>query len=253
MKLLLVLLFAKILGFGLTVSSGGSGGVFAPALFVGAMLGGVMASFAHLPAAAFVVIGMVAVFGAAAHVPVAALIMVTEMTGGYQLLPGAAFAVLLSYLVQTRLSAPFKYHSLYEAQVLSRAQSPARYVENVESALKILGTRKLPASTPLGHLDLVNVLDSGVGVEIPGRKELNIGVVGQRSSLVGKTVRDCMEITGKDSLEIVAVLRGTEVALPTPGSVLQEGDRILVLGSAKARAKLFASLTSESPPLAKVT
>ena len=241
LKLLLLLLFAKILGFALTVSSGGSGGVFAPTLFVGAMLGGALASVAHLPAAPFVVIGMVAVFGAAAHVPMAALVMVTEMTGGYQILPGAAFAVLLSYLVQSRLSAPLKYHSLYEAQVFSRLQSPARYVESVESALKILGTRKVVGSQ-LGHLDLVNVLDSGVGVQIPGRKELNIGVVGAASDLIGRSIQETSDITGKGALEIVAILRGSEVALPTPNTALREGDRILVLGSAKAREKLFSHL-----------
>ena len=126
LDLLLVLIFLKIIAFALTVSSGGSGGVFAPTLFVGAMLGGVISSTFHLPAAPFVVVGMVAVFGAAARVPIAALVMVTEMTGGYQLLPAAAFAVLLSYLIQTRLSAGLKYVSLYEAQVLGRAQSPVR-------------------------------------------------------------------------------------------------------------------------------
>ncbi len=135
LKLLLILIFLKIIAFAFTVSSGGSGGVFAPTLFVGAMLGGFLASLFHLPAAMFVVVGMAATFGAAARVPIASLMMVTEMTGGYQLLPPAAFAVLLSYIIQTQLSASLKYNSLYEAQVLGRAQSPSRYVENVELAL----------------------------------------------------------------------------------------------------------------------
>jgi CIC family chloride channel protein len=46
-KLLLILVFAKIAGLALTVSSGGSGGVFAPTLFVGAMLGGFLSSLFH--------------------------------------------------------------------------------------------------------------------------------------------------------------------------------------------------------------
>ena len=72
--------------------------------------------------------------------------MVTEMTGGYQLLPAAAFAVLLSYLVQTQLSAHLKYFSLYEAQVLGMGSIPACYLENVELALKLLGKSKIPRS-----------------------------------------------------------------------------------------------------------
>jgi CIC family chloride channel protein len=113
----------------LTISSGGSGGVFAPSLYVGAILGGALAHLCHQPPAAFVIVGMAAVFAGAARVPIAALLMVTELTGGYALLVPAALAVLLSYLVQGSLSARLKYRSLYEAQVQSRADSPAHHVE----------------------------------------------------------------------------------------------------------------------------
>jgi chloride channel protein, CIC family len=118
--LLIVLVFAKIAALALTVSSGGSGGVFAPTLFVGAMLGGFCSRVSHLPSEILVVLGMAATFGAAARVPIASLLMVTEMTGAYRFLPSAAFTVLVSYLVQTRLTASFKYKSLYEAQVPGR-------------------------------------------------------------------------------------------------------------------------------------
>ncbi|MEJ2236657.1 MAG: chloride channel protein [Syntrophobacterales bacterium] len=100
--LLLVLIFAKLLAFSLTVSSGGSGGVFAPSLYVGAMLGGLLAQLFHQPSAAFVIVGMAAVFAGAARVPLASMLMVTEMTGGYHLLPPAALAVILSPVVQIR-------------------------------------------------------------------------------------------------------------------------------------------------------
>lgn len=132
--LLIVLVFAKIAALALTVSSGGSGGVFAPTLFVGAMLGGFCASLFHLPSDLFAVLGMAATFGAAAHVPIASLLMVTEMTGAYHFLPLAAFTVLLSYLVQTRLTASFKYKSLYEAQVPGLAARKAAEKNSQESS-----------------------------------------------------------------------------------------------------------------------
>jgi len=237
-KLLLALLFLKILAFALTVSSGGSGGVFAPTLYVGAMLGSLLASVVHLPSGAFAVVGMLAVFGAAARVPIASLVMVTEMTGGYQLLPAAAFAVLLSYLVQTRLSANLKYQSLYEAQVPGRAQSPARYVENVELALRLLGTRALPRTAKVGHLDLVTLLDSGVPIEIRGRKRLDVGVLRPESSLVGKTIQDCYKTAGEGTLEIIGIVREGDIVLPTPGTVLQEHDRLMIIGSRQAEARI---------------
>jgi CIC family chloride channel protein len=255
LKLLLILIFLKIIAFAFTVSSGGSGGVFAPTLFVGAMLGGFLASLFHLPAAMFVVVGMAATFGAAARVPIAALMMVTEMTGGYQLLPPAAFAVLLSYILQTQLAAHLKYNSLYEAQVFGRAQSPSRYVENVELALRLLGTRQIPRAAKVGHLDLVALLDSGIAIQMPGRKELNVGIVHPESALIGKTVQSCYEAASGDRLEIIAILREGEVVLPQPGSVLQANDRLLIIGSSKARSRIAEHLapvdTNKSQPPTK--
>jgi chloride channel protein, CIC family len=113
-ELLFVLLFAKMLAFALTVSSGGSGGIFAPCLFVGAMLGGLLGKAFGQPSAPFVIVGIVAVFGAAARVPFATLLMVAEMTGGYQLLAPAATALILSCGIQETLSQRLKYKSLYE-------------------------------------------------------------------------------------------------------------------------------------------
>jgi CIC family chloride channel protein len=131
LSLMLTLMFAKILAMSFTVSSGGSGGVFAPSLFVGGMLGGVLAKVLGQPSAAFVIVGMAAVFSGAGRVPIATLFMVTEMTGGYHLLAPAALVVTLSYLVQVTLSAPFKYHTLYEAQVPRRRERDVDLLESV--------------------------------------------------------------------------------------------------------------------------
>lgn len=237
--LLILLLFAKIVAFALTVSSGGSGGVFAPTLFVGAMLGGLCSSFSHLPSDMFVVLGMAATFGAAARVPIASLVMVTEMTGGYHLLPPAAFAVLLSYLIQTRLTTNLKYSSLYEAQVPGRAQSPARYEENVRLGLALLGTSPLPRAAKVGHLDLVALLDSGIPLWLPGKRKLNIGVLRTQSALVGQTIQSCYKTASNGALEIIAILRAGEIVLPTPDATLQENDRVLVIASPEAEAAII--------------
>lgn len=131
LQLLLVLMFAKLIAMAFTVASGGSGGVFAPSLFVGAMLGGVLAELFNETPAAFVIVGMAAVFSGAGRVPIATLFMVTEMTGGYHLLAPAALVVALSYLVQVTLSAPLKYKSLYEAQVPNRNRRDVDLLEGI--------------------------------------------------------------------------------------------------------------------------
>jgi CIC family chloride channel protein len=245
--LLAALLVAKIAAFALTVSSGGSGGVFAPTLFVGAMLGGILSALVRLPTAAFVVVGMAAMFGAAARVPIASLVMVTEMTGGYQLLPAAAFAVLLSYLVQTQLSGSLKYCSLYEGQVLGRSQSPARYAENVQLALDILGTNRVPKAAKVGHLNLVSLLDSGIPVNLPGRRQLHLGVLSTQSAFAGGTIESLYQTVGKADWEIVAILRAGNVVLAQPHTVLRADDRLLVVASTEAEARVAEHLVRGEP------
>jgi len=77
--------------------------------------------------------------------------MVAEMTGGYQLLVPAGLAVMLSFLIQIKLSSFFKYGSLYEAQVAARADSPAHRAENVRLALRLLDEGKIccPRKLPI--------------------------------------------------------------------------------------------------------
>ncbi len=127
--LMLILIWAKIMALSLTVGSGGSGGVFAPSLFVGAMVGGVVAHLFHQSPHAYVVVGMCALFGAAARVPLASLFMVIEMTGAFPLLGASALSVTISYTVQRFLAGNFRYQSLYEGQVPTKFESPAHYGE----------------------------------------------------------------------------------------------------------------------------
>jgi CIC family chloride channel protein len=227
--ILLVLIFAKLLAFSLTVSSGGSGGVFAPSLYVGAMLGGLLAQLFHQPSAAFVVVGMAAVFAGAARVPVASMLMVTEMTGGYHLLPPAALAVILSYLIQVSLSSQLKYRSLYEAQVPGRADSPAHHAEHLEAAIHLLNNRRVSVPDTVSHLDLRDLLASGISLDLPDGKRLALGKLKKKSPYVGKSVQENFPVAEQEDFEVVAVFRQGHTLLPHSGLVLKSDDRLLVL------------------------
>ncbi len=124
-RLMAVLVFAKIAVTSFTISSGGSGGVFAPSLFIGSMLGGAFGNacqrfFPHIVTqpSAFVLVGMGGFFAGVAKVPIAALIMVMEMTGGYSLIVPMMIVTPLAYLLLGNTS-------LYEKQVATRIDSPA--------------------------------------------------------------------------------------------------------------------------------
>ncbi len=100
---LLLLLAGKILATSLTIAIGGSGGVFAPSLFMGAMLGsaygrGVHALWPTLTAhgGAYGLVGMGAVFAASARAPITAVIIVFELTGDYRIILPLMFAIVLA-------------------------------------------------------------------------------------------------------------------------------------------------------------
>ncbi|HDT15094.1 MAG TPA: chloride channel protein, partial [Firmicutes bacterium] len=127
LKLMLALIIGKILATSLTIGSGGSGGVFAPSLFIGAMLGGSIGGVMQqiFPAewisssSVFVVVGMGGFFAGVARVPLSSLFMVSEMTRGYELLVPMMFVSSISFLLNR------KPYTLYEEQAKSIIDSPA--------------------------------------------------------------------------------------------------------------------------------
>jgi CIC family chloride channel protein len=251
LMILFALILAKMLAFALTVSSGGSGGVFAPSLFVGAMVGGFLAKVFHQPSAAYVIVGMAAVFGGAARVPIATLLMVTEMTGGYQLLVPAALAVTLSYLVQTVLSSYVKYRSLYEAQLPSRAASPAHDMDNMCIALDLMCKPWAPdPGTPL-HVDLLSLLRSGVAVGLAQGKQLTLGILRKKSPWVDKPLRVGYLAERSAETTLIAILREGQIIVPHRETILHAGDRLLMITSPEAQERLkqhLAPLSSERAP-----
>ena len=116
---------AKIATTSLTIGSGGSGGVFGPTLFIGGMIGGVVGQVGHMlfpevvtQPGAYVLVGMAAFFAGAAKAPLGALIMVTEMTQSYALLPPLMLVSVIAILFN-------RGSSIYEKQVANKFHSPA--------------------------------------------------------------------------------------------------------------------------------
>jgi CIC family chloride channel protein len=108
---LAVMLVLKIVVTSITLGSGGSGGIFAPSLFIGAMLGGVVGSVAHslfpsyvAASGAYALVGMASVFAGATRAPITAIIMLFEMTMDYRIILPLMIAVVISTLVSRRLS-----------------------------------------------------------------------------------------------------------------------------------------------------
>ncbi len=107
---LLGLAAAKLAATAITLGAGGVGGVFTPALFIGATLGGALGRAARwlLPSAtvapgAVALVGMAGLVAGATHAPLTAIMMVFEMTGDYALILPLMLTSVLAYLVARRL------------------------------------------------------------------------------------------------------------------------------------------------------
>ena len=122
--LLLALGFFKVLATASTVGSGGSGGVFAPTLYIGTMFGlavGLMAEMAAPQAIAnpldYGLLGMGAFFAGTAGAPLTCIFMITEMTGNYSGLPSLIICCILSYTVARIL---LKGGSIYTIKLMRK-------------------------------------------------------------------------------------------------------------------------------------
>lgn len=137
---LLVVALGKILTTSLAIGSGGSGGVFGPSMVIGGCGGGALGIVLHhcwpgiVPhPSSFVVVGMAGFFAAAAKTPVSTLVIVSEMTGDYNLLLPTLWVCVLAFLLSDE-------QSIYHSQVESRALSPAHqgdYVREVLAGLQV--------------------------------------------------------------------------------------------------------------------
>ncbi|GHJ41510.1 hypothetical protein Sm713_71190 [Streptomyces sp. TS71-3] len=109
--LLALLLVGKVVATSLTIGIGGSGGVFAPSLFMGAMLGAGYGNVVHQvlpgtagPVGAYGLIGMGAVFAGAARAPITAVIIMFELTGEYSIILPLMAAIAVATAVSKVLS-----------------------------------------------------------------------------------------------------------------------------------------------------
>ncbi|WP_457574235.1 chloride channel protein [Desulfolithobacter sp.] len=112
---MLALVFLKSIATAITLGSGGAGGVFAPSLFIGAMLGGAFGGIMHqyLPqytatSGAYATIGIGAFLAAATHAPMTAIFLLFEMTGNYMII----IPVMLTSILGTVTATKFYHDSI---------------------------------------------------------------------------------------------------------------------------------------------
>ncbi len=122
-QLMALLVIVKIIAVSITIGSGGSGGIFAPSLFIGAMLGGavgtgVQSFWPTITAGpgAYALVGMGAVVAAATHAPITAILIIFELTGSYPII----LPLMISCIIATLISIRLRKESIYTLKLLRR-------------------------------------------------------------------------------------------------------------------------------------
>ena len=122
-QVLIVLAMVKILAVSLTIGSGGSGGVFAPSLFIGAMTGGAVGTVVHNlwpdltgGPGAYALVGMGAVVAAGTNAPITAIVIIFELTGDYRII----LPLMISCIIATLLATQLQKSSIYTLKLLRR-------------------------------------------------------------------------------------------------------------------------------------
>jgi len=189
---LIVLLVGKLLATSLTIAIGGSGGVFAPSLFMGAMLGSSFGQTFHslLPGwvstpGAYGLVGMAAVFAAAARAPITAVIIVFELTDDYAII----LPLMLAVVVATGISALITGDTIYTLKLRRRgidlnAPPPAGPMQRVTVREAM---RAVPGSVP-PELTL-----AGLAERLSEDGEGALPVVDSEGMLIGVVSADDLE------------------------------------------------------------
>jgi CIC family chloride channel protein len=241
--LILLFLVGKIVAASLTLSIGGSGGVFAPSLFIGTMAGMAFGVAAHHvfgpavgPPALYAVVAMGGVFSGAAQAPLTAIASVVEMTGNFTL----TLPVMLASGIAAALSKQLSYGSVYTTKLLRRGIDIERpRPENVLESLSVadvmhplaanVGTaeRRMEAGAVAADFGADNPARAARQSSAPldGYEIVDLSIT-RESPMAGRRIAD---IAWPPGSVVVAVTDAGEMLPAQPTTTLSPGERVVVL------------------------
>jgi len=228
--LLFTLIFVKIGATSLTIGSGGSGGIFAPSLFIGAMAGGffgwvVNILFPGITAspAAYALVGMGALVAGTTHAPITAILIIFEMTGNYKIILPMMITCILSTLVAISL----KNGSMYTVKLLRRGVDISGGLEqNILRALKVRQIMKEDVATVPEGMALINLINTFKVKDIA-----YLHVVNENHELTGIiSFRDIRPLLGEEEARYLIIAKdvaATDLATVSPEDNIQHALHIM--------------------------
>ena len=202
--IVLIVPFARIVATGLSIGTGGSGGIFGPGMVIGAFMGAavwrlfepIAPSMGHDPSP-YVIVGMMCCFGSIARAPLAVMLMVAEMTGSLSILTPALVGVGLAWLIVHHFD-----DSIYRSQIRSRADTEAR---RIMAGLPLLAT--IPTARAMSASRLV--LSTSTSVRSALERCRQAGVPG------APVVDSATRFEGVVTLEVLSSAHDPDAAIGT--------------------------------------
>ncbi len=223
---MLALLLCKVLATSLTLGSGGSGGVFAPSLFMGATTGGafglVLDRVGLMPAdahpAAYALVGMAAVVAASTHAPLTAILMLFELTRN----PFVLLPIMLAAVVSTVMAQLIDQDSIYTAKLRraghlvgrTRDQMVMRKIAVMSCRITPLPPEPVYMSDPLSKLISLHAYHSVPDFVVVDADDRYMGMV------TGADMRAALIDSEAIPLLLVAELVRTDLPTIAPGETL---------------------------------
>ncbi len=137
---MLALVFLKLLATSISLGSGGSGGIFAPSLFIGTMLGGFFGTMIHQffpfsgTIGAYALVGMGALVAGTTHAPITAILIIFEMTNDYKII----LPLMISCVISVLIASKIQRESIYTLKLVRRGIDLFKGREvNILRALKV--------------------------------------------------------------------------------------------------------------------
>ena len=218
MGLILLFLVGKIVATSLTLSIGGSGGVFAPSLFIGTMAGMAFGVAAHRvfgpaagPPAVYALVAMAGVFAGAAHAPLTAIASVVEMTGNFTL----TLPIMLASGIAAALSKQLSHGGVYTTKLLRRGIDIERpRPDNVLATLSVADVMQpIDTGNGLPRIDSADVATNGSGPRTHGLERLGAVVhttIDPQELFEGETLEQALRqltLHGRDGLPVLSADR----------------------------------------------
>lgn len=231
-RLLLLLLVGKMLATALTLGSGGSGGIFSPSLFIGALLGSAYGEIVNqlfpdstAPAGAYAVVGMAAVFAAAAQAPMSSIFIVFEMTNDFGLIMPLMAACAAATVAYTAI----KKDSIYEVK-LRRKNSLGFQTsddDQLMSRVPLVGA----AEAKYAATQKTASIQQAIEIMKRGREEMLLVVSADRALQGVAYLKDAQaKLIENPTAKVSEILR-EDHPVAHPGATLEQGMQMLENGN----------------------